>query len=153
MRYTRITDCDFNNGEGIRVTLWVSGCRHHCPGCQNEWMQRYDIGRPLLECWDMIERYSEPGYISGLTLSGGDPLDQDSLSELKELILKYRKTFPEKTIWLYTGFYYDRLSVEQKVVADMCDVVVDGPFIESQKDLTLPFRGSANQHIIHIKEQ
>lgn len=101
----------------------------------------------------MIERYSEPGYISGLTLSGGDPLDQDSLSELKELILKYRKTFPEKTIWLYTGFYYDRLSVEQKVVADMCDVVVDGPFIESQKDLTLPFRGSANQHIIHIKEQ
>lgn len=149
MRYTRVTDCDFNNGEGIRVTLWVSGCTHHCPECQNEWLQKYNIGKPILEAWDEIEKYSKPDYITGLTISGGDPLDQSNFTDLIKLIKKYKDRFPKKTIWLYTGFYYDDLNPAQKEVADLCNVIVDGPYIKELKDLTLPFRGSSNQHLIY----
>lgn len=148
MNYTRVTDCDFNNGEGVRVTLWISGCSHHCSGCHNEWMQKYSIGKPVLEAWGEIEKYSDKDYISGLTISGGDPLDQTNFTELVRLIKMYRSRFPSKTIWIYTGFYYGELNPAQREVVDLCDVVVDGPYIESLRDLTLPFRGSSNQHLI-----
>lgn len=149
MNYTRVTDCDFNNGEGVRVTLWISGCSHHCPGCQNEWMQKYTIGKPVLGAWDEIEKYTDNDYISGLTISGGDPLDQTNFTELIRLIKMYRSRFPDKTIWIYTGFYYSELNPAQREVADMCDVIVDGPYVESLRDLTLSFRGSSNQHLIY----
>ncbi len=149
MRYTRVTNCDFNNGEGARVTLWVSGCSHHCPECQNFWMQNYNIGKPLLDSWDEIEEYSKKGYIDGLTISGGDPLDQSNFTDLIKLIKRYKAVFPKKTIWLYTGFYYDDLNPAQREVADLCDVIVDGPYVKDLRDLTLPFRGSSNQHLIY----
>lgn len=156
MKYIDITTSDVNNGPGCRVTLWIPGCMHNCKGCHNEWAQNYSVGEKFTEDTYkyLIEKLSKP-YIAGLTISGGDPLyqDVDVLEHLYNIICDIRRDLPEKTIWLYTGFYYENLNTTQKQIADLCDVIVDGPFIEEQKDLTLPFRGSKNQRIIYIKDK
>ena len=153
MKYIKITTPDVNNGEGCRVTLWIPGCNHKCPGCHNEWAQNYFIGQEFTSKTynTLVKELSKP-YIAGLTLSGGDPLFQtdDTLMNLYDLISAIREDVPGKTIWLYTGFVYEELDGWKKRVADKCDVVVDGPFIEAEKDITLPFRGSKNQRILHI---
>lgn len=155
MRYIAVTAPDINNGLGCRVTLWVAGCGHYCPGCHNAWAQNYNIGYTLEEIKNELYAWLGKPYIKGLTLSGGDPLSQspESLSELARLIEDIRKNFPEKDIWLYTGYYLNDItgdSNKMKVV-NLCDIVVDGPYIEKLKDLSLPFRGSKNQSIINIK--
>lgn len=153
MKYLKITTPDVNNGEGCRVTLWIPGCNHKCPGCHNEWTQNYFIGQEFTSKTynALVKELSKP-YIAGLTLSGGDPLFQtdDTLMSLYNLISAIHEDVPGKTIWLYTGFVYEELDGWKKRVADKCDVVVDGPFIESEKDITLPFRGSKNQRILHM---
>lgn len=152
MRYLKITSPDTNNGRGFRVTLWIPGCSHNCPGCHNKWTHDYNAGREIDESVydDLINRLNQP-YIKGLTLSGGDPLDQNEqvLKELSELIDRIKNDIPDIDIWLYTGFIYENLQGLQKDIADKCDVIVDGPYIESQRDISLAFRGSKNQRIIY----
>jgi len=156
MRYIAVTAPDINNGVGCRVTLWVAGCSHHCPGCHNAWAQDYNIGHTYDEIRDELYKWLAKPYIKGLTLSGGDPLSQDteSLNELSNIIKSIRKDFPEKDIWLYTGYYLKDIEndLDRMAVVNLCDTIVDGPFVEKLKDLSLAFRGSSNQSIIQINK-
>lgn len=156
MRYLRITGPDMNNGEGCRITLWLPGCAHKCKGCHNEWTHNYNQGADFTEDTyvELLEKLT-PSYISGLTISGGDPLYQSNnmLADLYEWITRIRMDMPDKTIWLYTGFKFEDLQGIQMDIAQLCDVIVDGPYIEELRDVSLPFRGSSNQRIIHIHRQ
>lgn len=151
-RYTSVTYPDINNGSGFRTTLWISGCGHRCPGCHNEWMWDYSIGKPLEESWKEVIMGVWHEYCQGLTIGGGDPLmrDEGDLQEIKEYIKRYRKVFPTKDIWLYTGYDLEEMSDLQKEVCGMCDVVCTGRYVEELKDLSLPFRGSSNQHLYNV---
>ena len=156
MRYLRITGPDMNNGEGCRITLWLPGCAHKCRGCHNEWTHNYNQGADFTEDTyvELLEKLTR-SYISGLTISGGDPLYQsnDVLADLYEWITRIRMDMPDKTIWLYTGFNFEDLRGIQMEIAQLCDVIVDGPYIEGLRDVSLPFRGSSNQRIIRIQQQ
>ena len=153
MKYLKITGPDVNNGDGCRITLWLPGCTHKCPGCHNahthDYNQGLEFGESTFE--ELVERLNK-SHIQGLTISGGDPLDQSNevLDDLYSLLYRLRNRLPGKDIWLYTGFYIDKLGPKQIDVVDMCDVVVDGPYIQSKRDISLPFRGSENQTIIKI---
>lgn len=153
MKYLKITGPDVNNGDGCRITLWLPGCTHKCPGCHNAHTHDYNQGFEFNEFTfeELVERLNK-SHIRGLTISGGDPLDQSNevLDDLYSLLYRLRNRLPEKDIWLYTGFYIDKLGPKQIDVVDMCDVVVDGPYIQSKRDISLPFRGSENQTIIKI---
>lgn len=153
MKYGEITYPDVNNGEGCRVTLFVSGCSHRCKGCHNPETWNFDFGKDFNDdvknrLFDIV---SKP-YIKGLTLSGGDPLD--SYDDVLELVKDFRKYFGEtKDIWVYTGYVIDDLlSLNKEEILDYIDVLVDGKYDEKQRDVSLPFRGSKNQRIIKLKE-
>ena len=157
LKILTITAPDINNGNGIRVTLWVAGCNHHCKGCHNEWTWNFNQGKSFIDNQDEIlnelSNWLSRDYVEGITLSGGDPLDQDNdgLRLLLDIIKWIRRNYPTKTIWCYTGYVYENLKDLQKTVADACDVIVDGPYIEEQRDIAhCPFRGSKNQRIIYI---
>jgi anaerobic ribonucleoside-triphosphate reductase activating protein len=156
MKCIAVTSPDINNGLGCRVTLWVAGCSHHCPGCHNPETWDYTRGKSLDDFKGQIFSWLEKPYIKGLTLSGGDPIDQDkaSLIELKNFLQEMRNKFPAKDIWLYTGYYLKDIceDADKMNVVNLCDVLVDGPFVKKKKDLSLPFRGSTNQNIIKIHE-
>lgn len=150
MRFHDITSCDVNNGEGFRVTLWLAGCTHHCPGCQNPETWDFNGGQPFTEADrdHLISELDHP-YIQGLTLSGGDPLD--SLDDLLPLVKYIRAKLPSKDIWLYTGYTIEQIKASRlKAILPYVDVIVDGPYIAAQRDVTLAFRGSANQRIIGL---
>lgn len=155
MRYLKITGPDVNNGPGCRITLWIPGCGHKCKGCHNEWTHMYNQGEDFTEdtYQELTDKLSKP-YITGLTISGGDPLYQSNnvLADLYELIARIRTDLPDKTIWLYTGFKFEDLRGIQMEIAQKCDVIVDGQYIEELRDTTLEFRGSSNQRIIHIDQ-
>ena len=152
MKYLTITSPDVNNGEGCRVTLWIPGCSHNCPGCHNKWTHDYNQGREFdKDSYNELVKLLNRSYISGLTISGGDPLDQsdDILKDISNLILDIKKDCPNKTITLYTGYYIKDLKrTYQKRIIELCDVIIEGPYIESLKDISLAFRGSSNQNII-----
>lgn len=154
MKYLKITYPDINNGIGFRVTFWMPGCTHHCPGCHNAWTADYNLGKEFGEedKTKLFEHLSKD-YISGITFSGGDPLDQSEevLEDLLKLILEIRTKFPEKTIWLYTGYNYEDLKDTQKEITKHLDMLVDGPYIQSQRDTSLAFRGSNNQRLLNKK--
>jgi anaerobic ribonucleoside-triphosphate reductase activating protein len=153
MKYLKITGPGVNNGDGCRITLWLPGCTHKCPGCHNAHTHDYNQGQEFNEdTFNKLIEKLDKTHIQGLTISGGDPLDQSNevLDDLYSLLYRLRNCLPEKDIWLYTGFYIDKLGPKQIDVVDMCDVVVDGPYIQSKRDISLPFRGSENQTIIKI---
>ena len=153
MKYLKITHPDIENGPGCRVTLWISGCCRKCPGCQNEWTHDYSQGKEFTtDEFDEICRLLERPEIAGLTISGGDPLMQlsDVLVDLCQLTHDIKERFPDKPIWLYTGYYIKDLRENQLDVLHYCDVVVEGPFELDKKDTTLPFRGSSNQKITYL---
>lgn len=163
MNYGNIKFYDIANGEGIRTSLFVSGCPIHCPGCFNQEAQDYNYGQPYTnQTHDTIlEQISKP-YIAGLSLLGGDPMcqDYDGLVNLISLAQEVRNM--GKTVWLWTGMRYEdifppeykdgwtAIEYARQCLFMACDVVVDGPFIEAQKDLTLAFRGSKNQRLIDV---
>jgi anaerobic ribonucleoside-triphosphate reductase activating protein len=165
MNYVNIIPCDTANGEGIRTSLFVSGCPIHCPGCFNQEAQDYSYGQPYTNRTHntILEQINKP-YIAGLSLLGGDPMcqDYDGLVNLISLAQEVRNM--GKTVWLWTGLTYEDifpakgkkdwgvLEYARQCLFMACNVVVDGPFIESQKDLTLAFRGSKNQRIIDVEE-
>lgn len=149
MRYHNITHDDMLNGEGLRTVLWVSGCEHHCTNCHNP--VTWDINSGLLFDEDAERELFEclsPGYISGVTFSGGDPLHMANRAEITELAKKIKEKFPDKNIWLYTGYLWEQISNLE--IINYIDVLVDGKFVEELKDKQLHWRGSSNQRIIDV---
>ena len=151
MNYFQITKCDMLNGEGIRVVLWVAGCSHHCKGCQNAYTWDAKAGLPFTdetkqELFDALSK----DYIHGITFSGGDPLYVDNRETIANLIKEIKQKFPDKTIWLYTGYQYEDLKKFKEIqpVLSDTDVIVDGPFIEELKDIDYPWAGSKNQRVL-----
>ena len=152
MNYHNIDHCDMLNGEGIRVSLWVSGCSLHCKGCQNPQTWCFDSGIPFDEdaLQELYEALDKP-YIQGLTLTGGNPMD--NIPEVLDICRKVKEKFPSKDIWLYTGYTYEELYYKGiSRILLYVDVLVDGPYIEDQRDISLQWRGSKNQRVINIKE-
>ena len=157
MKILNITSPDVNNGTGFRVTLWVAGCSHHCRGCHNPESWDYNQGKSLREVRkDLFDRLDK-SYIQGLTLSGGDPLAQSrkSLLELYFLLRRIKKKFPNKDIWIYSGYTHEEILQDKfkKLVLSLCDVLVDGLYRYALRDTSLPFRGSSNQRIIYLKNE
>lgn len=151
MRYHDITKDDMKNGDGLRVVLWLSGCRHHCPGCQNPITWDPDDGLFFDEdARREIEEQLEKSYISGITFSGGDPFFPGNLQEMTSYIQTLKERFPEKTIWLYTGEIWE--DIRELEVLRYIDVLVDGRFEQEKKDNLLHWRGSSNQRVIDVKE-
>ncbi len=151
MKYHNITKDDMLNGDGLRTVLWVSGCTHRCPGCHNP--MTWDIQDGLqFDQTAKAELFAalDKEYISGVTFSGGDPLHPDNRQEIGELIGEICSTFPDKTIWVYTGYRWEDL--QELGYLENIDVLVDGVFIQAQKDNTLMWRGSANQRVIDVKK-
>lgn len=160
MNYGTIKNCDIANGPGVRVSLFVSGCRHHCKGCFNPETWDFNYGKEFTEkTVNEILTLLKPAHIQGFSLLGGEPFEPENQPVLAELLKKIRGTYPEKDIWCYTGYLHDvDLAVGGKVhtgvtdeMLSYIDVLVDGEFLEEEKDLTLVFRGSRNQRIIQLK--
>ena len=152
-----ITYPDVENGLGCRVTIWSSGCTHHCPGCHNQHTWKYDVGSRLLDVRERIFSEVNKPFIKGITLSGGDPMDQSfsALQQLEIFIDDFKNEFPDKDIWVYAGDTFEELIISpiKRRILKKCDVLVDGRFIKEQYDPDLAFRGSANQRIINLKEK
>lgn len=160
MNYATIKFYDVANGTGVRVSLFVSGCRHHCKGCFNAETWDFSYGEPYTkETEDSIIDGLKPDYITGLSLLGGEPFEPENQPALTALLRRVKTQLPEKTVWCYTGYTYDTDlaeggSVFTDVTREMLsyiDILVDGEFIEEQRDLTLRFRGSRNQRILTLK--
>ena len=162
MNYCALKKSDVANGPGMRISLFVSGCTNHCPGCFQPETWDFDYGAPYTrETEDHIVRLVEPSYISGLTLLGGDPFEPANQRALLPLVQRIKAQMPKKTIWAYTGFTLDKeLLVDGshprcEVTDDMLaciDVLVDGRFVEDLKNITLLFRGSENQRLIDMNK-
>ena len=157
MNYAAIKPWDIANGPGVRVSLFVSGCTHRCPGCFNAEAWDFDYGEPFDEAaMTHILELMKPDYIRGITYLGGEPFDPRNQAGLLELTRRLRAAYPEKTVWAFTGYVYDRSIPRVDGVTDellsQLDVLVDGPFIEAQKNLSLRFRGSENQRLIDMKK-
>lgn len=153
MYYSGIKEFDISNGPGIRTSLYVSGCTHHCKGCFNKETWDFNSGVPYtLETEDyIIDQLKER---DGLSLLGGDPFDNLKDLDLYDLIARVRKEYPDKTIWCWTGYTYEEIIKNEDLYNffSLLDVVVDGRFIESKKDIKLKFKGSTNQRVINVKE-
>lgn len=151
MHYHNITKDDMLNGDGLRAVLWLAGCEHACIGCHNP--ITWDVNGGIEfdntarnELFDLLEK----DYISGVTFSGGDPLHPANINEVSLLISEIKETFPEKTIWLYTGYDWDEIKMFPFI--KNIDVLVDGEFIQELKDEKLHWKGSSNQHVIDVKK-
>ena len=159
MNYAEIKNCDIANGPGVRISLFVSGCTHHCKGCFNEVAWDFDYGKPFTQqTIGQILEMLRPGYIRGLTLLGGEPFEPQNQGPIVELLRQIKEKMPEKSIWAFSGYLFDRdilsgrlgdWSVTQEYLSYL-DVLVDGPFVEAKKNLSLRFRGSENQRIIDV---
>ena len=159
MYYGAIKSCDIANGEGVRVSLFVSGCRHACKNCFNPETWCFDYGTPYTEATtEQLLRLLEPSYIRGLTLIGGEPMEPENQTGLLPFLQRVRSRFPEKTIWCYTGELYENLldsrsrcsCKETQEILSLVDILVDGPFEQDKHDITLRFKGSSNQRIIDL---
>ena len=158
MHYGTIKTMDTANGPGLRVSLFVSGCHHACPGCFNAEAWNFKFGKEFSQATiDEIIKKLEPDYITGLTLLGVEPLDPENQSQVADIITQVRKALPQKSIWCYTGFTYDFLfkTDPQKLpfldsILSQLDVLIDGRFEQDLLDLKLKFRGSRNQRVIDL---
>ena len=152
MNFHKIESTNLSNGLGWRVVLWVSGCSHHCSGCHNPETWDAESGRPFTEA-EMRKLISllENPYIKGLTLSGGDPLFEGNREAVEQIVKNVKLLCPTKDIWLYTGYEYDE--IKDLEILKYVDVLVDGKYIQEQRDITLAFRGSKNQKIIYLENK
>lgn len=161
MYFGNIKKNDIANGKGVRVTLFVSGCTNHCKNCFQPETWNFDYGKPYTkETEDEVIDALKPSHISGLTLLGGEPFEPENQRELVKLLRRVRDELPEKNIWSFTGFVLDQdlldggrkhCEVTDEMLS-LLDVLVDGPFKEEEKDITLAFRGSRNQRLIDMKK-
>ncbi len=159
MNYATIKNCDIANGPGVRVSLFVSGCTHHCKGCFNEVAWDFDYGNPFTqETIDSILGMLAPDYVQGITLLGGEPFEPQNQSAIVDLLRQIKAKYPKKSIWAFSGYLFDKDILAGKLgpweiteeYISYLDVLVDGPFVEAKKDLSLRFRGSSNQRIIDV---
>ena len=157
MNYAEIKNCDIANGPGVRVSLFVSGCTHRCKGCFNEIAWDFAYGKPFTqETVDMLLAMLAPEHIKGITLLGGEPFEPRNQSAVVDFLRQMKGKYPDKTVWAFSGYLFDkdmltgRLGELTKEFLSHVDVLVDGPFIEEKKDLSLRFRGSSNQRIIDV---
>ena len=165
MNYHKIEKTSIANGTGIRVVLWVSGCSLHCKGCHNQETWSFDSGKPFddeakKELFDALDK----PYIQGITLSGGHPLENENVETIYLLVKEIKEKFPTKDIWLYTGYTLEQIfptvitddfnvnRFYRQNIIEMCDVIVDGKYIEELKDITLKWKGSSNQRVINVQE-
>ena len=163
MHYATIKWTDIANGEGVRISLFVSGCTHRCKNCFNEIAWDFSYGQPFdNQIQEKILTELKPAYIAGLSLLGGEPLEPQNQQALYPFIKEVKRRFPNKTIWCYTGFVFDestgklketnKNTAVTKELISFFDVLVDGPFVEELKDIRLKFRGSSNQRIIDVQK-
>ena len=165
MNYHNITYPDMNNGDGLRVVLWLSGCSHHCYNCQNPQTWDANSGIPFDESAKKeLFRELDKDYISGLTLSGGDPLHEANLDDVLELVNEIRLSFPNKSIWIYSGFRWSEIfndgvyltkecaGWKRREIIKQCTVMVDGRYIDSQRNPSKKWAGSDNQRVIDIRK-
>ncbi len=156
MNYATIKNCDIANGPGVRVSLFVSGCTHRCPGCFNQVAWDFDYGQPFTrETIDSILDMLAPAYIRGLTLLGGEPFEPQNQGPIVELLRQVKARYPEKSIWAFSGYLFEKDILSGKLgdireYLSYLDVLVDGPFVEEKKNLSLRFRGSENQRLIDV---
>ena len=156
MNYATIKNCDIANGPGVRVSLFVSGCTHRCKGCFNEVAWDFDYGEPFTEAvMDSIVDMLRPSYIRGLTLLGGEPFEPRNQAGVVELLRKIKRELPDKSIWAFSGYLFDKDILSGRLgdcseYLSYLDVLVDGPFVEAKKNLSLRFRGSENQRLIDV---
>ncbi len=160
MNYGEIKKYDIANGEGIRISLFVSGCTHHCRGCFNEETWDFLYGRPFtVETEQEILEALSPDFVDGLSLLGGEPFEQQNQRVLLPFLKEVRSYFPQKSIWCYTGYLFEEELLRDSrarcestdELLGLIDVLVDGEYMEELKDISLPFRGSSNQRIIDVK--
>lgn len=169
MNYHNITYPDQNNGDGLRIVLWVAGCEHHCVNCQNQQTWSPQSGIPFDEnAMNEILNELKKDYISGITLSGGDPLHPKNVQNVLKIVDEIRVSYPTKNIWLYTGYTWeeimhpiitDDLNLERlvtlktrKELVSKCDVLIDGRYVDELRDVSLYWRGSSNQRVINVQE-
>ena len=161
MNYGEIKNYDIANGEGVRVSLFVSGCTHHCKNCFNPETWSFEYGKPFTkETEDYIIECLSPDYIDGLSLLGGEPFEPQNQEVLLPFLRRIRKELPNKTVWCYTGYLFDReLLSESRARCEftdealsLIDVLVDGEFVQDLYDISLAFRGSSNQRIIDVQK-
>ena len=160
MNYGEIKKTDIANGEGVRVSLFVSGCRRHCKNCFNKVTWDFGYGKPFAEETqkELLDALA-PAHIAGLTLLGGDPMEPENQRALLPFVKRVRRELPQKTIWCYTGYTFREGALEEqeancevtKEFISLLDVLVDGRFIEELKDIRLVFRGSSNQRVIDVQ--
>ena len=159
MNYCEIKNCDIANGNGVRITLFVSGCRNHCEGCFQPETWNFGYGEPFtVETEEKIIKMLQPDYIDGLTLLGGDPFEEENQRALLPFLKRVKVAYPDKNIWAYTGYLYENLLTEGRrphcetteEMLQYIDVLVDGPFVMAKKDISLRFRGSSNQRLIDL---
>lgn len=151
MRYAQIRKCDIANGAGIRTSLFIQGCSRHCEGCFNPETWDFDGGYEWTAALEniLLELTGQP-HIAGVTILGGEPMEPGHRQEVANLVKKLKQRYPQKTIWLYSSYTFEVLKKDQAEALQYIDVLVDGPFIEAQKDLSLRFRGSSNQRLIDV---
>ena len=157
MNYATIKNCDIANGPGVRVSLFVSGCTHRCPGCFNEVAWDFNYGQPFTE--ETIASVLEmlrPSYIKGLTLLGGEPFEPRNQADVVKLLRRIKAELPEKSIWAFSGYLFEADMLSGRIgdlteYLSYLDVLVDGPFVQAKKNMNLRFRGSENQRIIDVK--
>ena len=161
MNYATIKNCDIANGPGVRVSLFVSGCTHHCPGCFNQVAWDFNYGQPFTQdTVNTILNMMKPAYIKGITLLGGEPFEPENQPAIVDLLTQIKAKYPEKSVWAFSGYLFDKDILGKKLgpweitekYLSYLDVLVDGRFVEAKKDLSLRFRGSSNQRIIDVKK-
>jgi len=159
MYYGEIKNCDIANGEGVRVTLFVSGCTNHCENCFQPQTWDFHYGQPFTEETEQrLLAMLSPGYINGLTLLGGEPMEPENQRALLPFVRRFRAACPGKTLWCFTGFTWEELHTPgahpccetTEALLREIDVLVDGRFVEAKKDISLRFRGSSNQRLIDV---
>ena len=153
MRINGIEQCSMTNGVGLRTVLWVSGCEHKCKGCQNPCTWDPNSGEDFTsEKKELLYKYLDNKYIKGITFSGGDPLHPNNRGEVGKLILDIKVNYPSKDIWLYTGYTWEEVKELNLDFLRYIDVLVDGRFILSKRNVNLRWCGSSNQRVIDVKE-
>lgn len=153
MKYGRIKKTDIANGTGVRVSLFVSGCRNHCKGCFNPETWDFNYGEEYTEATEIeVLDALAPDYINGLSVLGGEPLEPENYIEVMNLCYSVKTVYPKKNIWLYTGYRFEYFQRYKPAILSFIDVMVDGRFNEDLKDISLKFKGSSNQRVIDVKK-
>lgn len=151
MNYHKIEKCSTSNGEGFRTVIWVSGCSVHCNNCQNPQTWEFESGLLFTNetKQELFAKLDKP-YISGLTLSGGHPLESQNIETCTTIAKEFKKRFPNKTLWVYTGYLWNE--IKNLEIMKYTDVLIDGRYIDEKRDITLPWRGSTNQRVIDVQK-